>query len=258
MNIINVINNSIVHKRVGKCIYCLSCDRKLSDEHIIPFGLNGRWILDKASCSRCSKITSAFETDVLGNIFYSTRASFGLKKRHGHYPKTFILRGEIDGRLHEKVVSVASHGAVICLLGYKQPAYLDGRQYKNGIDVTDSYLIRTNGRDLSGLGRELGFTTISFTNKFRQQNFERFLEKIAYGFAVLKYGVDAFEEVYVLPSLLGKVDDVGRWLGSFPPETSNEDIRVGFSEKNKEVLVDIRLFGKLPVPTYVVVVGKLR
>jgi len=41
----------MVLRRIGKCIYCGSTEA-LSDEHIIPLGLNGAWILEQASCKR--------------------------------------------------------------------------------------------------------------------------------------------------------------------------------------------------------------
>lgn len=38
--------------------------------------------------------------------------------------------------------------------------------------------------------------------------------KIAYGFAVGCYGPNAFSEVPILASILGKSDEIGRWVGS--------------------------------------------
>jgi hypothetical protein len=61
-------NRTIVGK-VGKCIDCRKSDVALSEEHIIPYGLNGNQVLLDASCSDCSKITSALELDVLRRAF---------------------------------------------------------------------------------------------------------------------------------------------------------------------------------------------
>jgi 5-methylcytosine-specific restriction endonuclease McrA len=38
-------------KRIGVCIYCRDAASDLSDEHIVPYALNGNWILPKASCA---------------------------------------------------------------------------------------------------------------------------------------------------------------------------------------------------------------
>ena len=48
----------------GRCVYC-GAITELSDEHIVPFGLGGRWVLPKASCSVCSVKTSRIERTCL-------------------------------------------------------------------------------------------------------------------------------------------------------------------------------------------------
>lgn len=63
----------------GKCIYCRKSDIVLSEEHIIPYGLNGNQVLLNASCEDCSKITSAFEGDVLGRAFILPRMGFKMR-----------------------------------------------------------------------------------------------------------------------------------------------------------------------------------
>lgn len=42
-----------IYQPVNVCIYCGGTGA-LSDEHIIPFGLGGRWVLPKASCAECA------------------------------------------------------------------------------------------------------------------------------------------------------------------------------------------------------------
>ena len=37
--------------------------------------------------------------------------------------------------------------------------------------------------------------------KYRMEDFARFIAKMAYGYAVERYGLDAFEKVYVLPAM---------------------------------------------------------
>lgn len=74
--------------RVGQCIYCGTSQGKLSDEHLVPYGLNGPWVLRQASCAVCANSTSRFEMDVLRGLFPSARAAFGMKTRRTH-PGTF-------------------------------------------------------------------------------------------------------------------------------------------------------------------------
>lgn len=62
---------------IGKCIYCGSTDN-LTREHVVPRGLGGPWLLLKASCKKCARITSDFEGGVLGGILYSGAYEVGL------------------------------------------------------------------------------------------------------------------------------------------------------------------------------------
>ena len=41
---------------INQCIYCGIKDVELSDEHIVPFALNGNLVIPKSSCEKCQKI----------------------------------------------------------------------------------------------------------------------------------------------------------------------------------------------------------
>lgn len=246
-------------RAIDRCIYCGSKTKKLTTEHIVPYGLNGEWTLKKASCRCCAEITSDFERHALRDIFLSARSSLNLRSRKKDLPNSFRVSVLIDNKKSELVLDAKEHGAVICLLEYKPPAYLENREYSKGIDVIASCLVRANGKDLKELAKEKGFETIRFIVNFKGNDFERFIAKIAYCFSVLQFGLRAFESVYVLPAILGEKDDIGMWLGSIPPSIGQVDIEAKFTiNDHKEVIAIIRLFGKLCVPSYTVVVGKLK
>jgi hypothetical protein len=68
---------------MGQCIYCLNEEgTPLSDEHIVPACLGGKVILPKASCKKCSGVTSYLEGYCGRNIFYELRLGNNLIKRH--------------------------------------------------------------------------------------------------------------------------------------------------------------------------------
>jgi hypothetical protein len=46
--------------------------------------------------------------------------------------------------------------------------------------------------------------------------------KIAYGFSVLTLGLDHIKDHYVLPAILGKSSDIGRWVGCYRTSTSGD------------------------------------
>ena len=96
----------------------------------------------------------------------------------------------------------------------------------------------------------------------RLEDFARFIAKMAYGYAVEKYGLNAFDEVYVLPAILGKSDDIGRWVGcsdrrEFPVRDCN--ISVGFVIlPEDELVVKIKMFPRFDGAEYIVVVGRVK
>lgn len=68
-----------VYDPVGYCIYCGSKEGTLSAEHIVAYALGGKWILPRASCEECGKMTSKTETVCLGagwGMLYDWRAKY--------------------------------------------------------------------------------------------------------------------------------------------------------------------------------------
>lgn len=67
-----------VFPELGYCVYCGNTKEVFTREHIIPYALNGSFILPKASCRSCSMITSKFE-----NKF--TRINYGQYRLNKNY-----------------------------------------------------------------------------------------------------------------------------------------------------------------------------
>lgn len=246
-------------RKIGKCIYCGRDDVKLSREHVIPYGLGGGYTLLAASCDACAKMTSDFEKHALRDVYLSARSFYNLNSRHGKLPEEAEILIEENGR--EKIVKypVKKYGALICLLGYPLPAYLDKRKYQPGVTVNGNYFLSTKtGEDLKDLAKDIGTKTITIKATFSGNRFEKTIVKMAYCFALLKYGLESFDKIYVLPGIKGEKEDIGMWFGSKEVMRGNEEVEVILNVVNKEIIVALRIFGKLPVPTYVVVVGKLK
>jgi hypothetical protein len=64
----------------GRCIYCGSTG-PLKDEHIIPFSLGGKAVIEAASCGDCEKVTSYLDGYLARQIFHEYRAHAGMKSR---------------------------------------------------------------------------------------------------------------------------------------------------------------------------------
>lgn len=69
------------YKSPGKCIYCGRDDTELTDEHIVPFGLGGKLVLEQASCKACAKVTGKVEGARLRAMFAPLRSRAGLPSR---------------------------------------------------------------------------------------------------------------------------------------------------------------------------------
>lgn len=93
-------------------------------------------------------------------------------------------------------------------------------------------------------------------------DFARLIAKMAYGYAVERYGLAAFEDVYVIPAILGESDDIGRWVGC--PDSREFPVRqcsvsVGFKIiPGDDLVVRLKMFPQFDGAEYVVVVGKVK
>lgn len=95
---LNLIPMALDAKDVGECIYCGDRDKPLRREHAVPYGLNGPWILLRASCDDCPKITHKFERDTLRSLWPTVRNALAMqtcrpKERSATLPLVVIRNG---------------------------------------------------------------------------------------------------------------------------------------------------------------------
>lgn len=247
-------------RHIGKCIYCGSTDN-LTDEHIVPHGLNGPWQLTEGSCQSCNRITSNFERDVLRRQFFLPRAALGLPTYHPkNRPKQFSFDIERGGHKEKLVLPVADCPPIFMMLWLEKPRYVATYEYAKGVNVKGSSL---HGPNPINLKDKLGIEGFSMTMDFSGNCFEQMLAKIAYGMTILAFGPDALEKCYVLPCILGQKDDAGYWVGSSGRDADKlpaENVlhRVFLAVNGKEVGALVRLFASYQTPEYLVIVGKLK
>jgi len=261
---------------VGQCIYCGVSNTPLSNEHAVPYTLNGTWILEKASCASCATITSRFELNVMRGFLQYARAALKLKTRRTH-SNTFPLVIERDGRKETINLSPDEYGAVLMLPDFRIPAYLDKHAHEPGITLVGNTFVRIGGLDKAELKRRYGQCELGFTVSYKPGDLARFFAKVAYSMSVAKAversGLREVERLralsYVLPVILGRDEDLEMWVGSIPPEErpdpnasmykpeTNEIFRIQLDERDGIILARIRLIGQVPTPTYMVVVGRV-
>jgi len=246
---------------VGCCIYCGATKGKLTEEHVSPFALNGCITLRDASCLACNKATSKVEEHVLRHMWGAARAEMGYRTRHRkgadeRYSLT-VIRGGVKT---SQEVPLKDALKIIELPIFKVPAALDGRALPDTIECIskDRFILVEQKEDLA---RRLGADEVC-PPEFDPDQFARFVAKCSYGYAIERYGIEAFESIYIRSAILGVTKDVGRWVGS--PETRELPIRntpmsVGFRIlPDDDVLVRIKLFPRFDGAEYVAVIGRMK
>jgi hypothetical protein len=251
----------------GFCIYCGSQAGPLSDEHIIPYSLNGNWILPEASCANCAKVTQKFEercTHESGGMFWGIRARHKLQSRSRSTKKnkvTAVVEKD-DGTSAKQVFQADSFPSVAYGLVLPEAGIIRGAQPVNEIAADLVYRIATPGTDFK---LPEGKLTLGH---FHIGPFMQLLAKIALSFTV----ANKTDSAVILPMLrdivLGKCNTEthligGGWLG-LEAEDNNpytHALRLKcFTSKHVEgveftaMLID--LFGPLELSRYHVVVGQ--
>jgi len=244
---------------IGRCIYCGASDVRLGEEHVSPFGLNGLIILLDASCGDCAKVTSQVEFHVLRHMWGAARAWMGYRSRHPN-PKRYAQKVIRNGEKETIIVPLSDALKIIELPIFKAPSALLGQGYADRIECVskDQFVLVESINDLT---RRLCVDEIC-PPEFDPEIFARFIAKVSYGYAIERYGWEAFESIYLRSAILGTTTDIGRWVGS--PESRefricNTPMSGGFKIlPDNDVLVRVKLFPRFDGAEYVAVVGKLR
>lgn len=254
---------------IGQCIYCRTLPTStdpLSDEHIFPFGIYGKQQLGKASCKKCAAITSDFEGKVQRDDMRNLRRVIGFPTRHKKRKPTLKLPHEIvtrSGQVQNIEASPKDAPAIMILPVFKAPAYVSKEPYEDGIEMT-GYFMNVSKKYPGTIAQNYDPAEIAVYSLRWPEAWGRMFAKIAYAFAVQGYGLSRFKKknVYVLNAILGKTNDIGKWVGCgdervFGDEFDDQAAGLWIVEKN-EVHVIIKLFAWLnSVPEYHVRVGKL-
>ena len=166
---------------------------------------------------------------------------------------------ESEGKIHKINALWQNQWKIIQLPIFKLPACIDGRPYTDGIECTSMDVFELSERGEEIASRHKAEKVI--LQEYRMEDFARFVAKMAYGYAVERYGLQAFEKVYVLSAILGESNDIGRWVGcsdrrEFPVRQCN--ISVGYKIiPGDKLVVKIKVFPQFDGAEYVVVVGKV-
>jgi hypothetical protein len=216
------IRNETRAKPVGRCIYCDGTE-KLTDEHVVPYGLGGRLILPEASCAKCTKITTSFERRVLRGFMHDARTAGRFPTYHPRKrPATVPIDIKKEGRFETVQLPSSESLGIVQLPNFERAAFLAGQIPVSGINVSGVQTIGF-GKSPEEVASALVVKTLQVIIKVDVSAFVRMLAKIGYSFAVANLGPYPLAEVPVLPLIHGTADDGGTWVGSADYRLDIED-----------------------------------
>lgn len=257
------IIDNLRYTPVGRCIYCGNT-KNLQKEHILPFGLSGSAILPESTCNQCAKITGHFEQKVLRGPMWAVRVYRELKSRTRHQdaPKYFPLTVINNGT--EQVVQVPTQEYPILLHFpiFQPPAYLNPSGYEKGILVSGVVTVSFGPRP-DTVARKLGVETLRISQAQEPIAFARMIAKIAYAWAAAENKLNLIRGMpFILPAILGKADDIGRWVGTLTePIQKYEGLlhRILIHEDHDRHLLfgEVQLFSDSETPKYGVILGEI-
>lgn len=208
------MHQSLRESPLGRCLYCERTD-SLSEEHVIPFGIGGRFIIPAASCPACSTVTSEFERRVLRGFMAAARAVAGFptrrpKERPAAIPVTVT---HFTGSATH-LVPVEAATALLPLPLFEVPGVLASRNPGGDILLIGHETIRF-GIDPAVMAGALEAEEIVLQGSWDIVSFARMLVKIGVGFASAACGPLPLEDVPLLGFLqTGDTREVSHWLGS--------------------------------------------
>lgn len=174
----STVRNDIIFKPALRCIYCGKRDVKLSREHILPYSLNGGWIMHEASCADCAKITSKFENTVTRKMYFELRTKENFQTRDKKTrPKQFpITVKKYDGTKRVVQVDVAKYPTIYPIVHLPSPGILTNKKPSNRSPEGLRLSIIANQEEIDSLTEEYQANEFSLSSNFL---LERFLKNVS-------------------------------------------------------------------------------
>lgn len=237
----------------GKCIYCGRIDAELTEEHVIPYALAANVLsIAKACCETCQRIINHYEQAFLSRQIGPFRSAIGApsrtkpKKRRTHVRFTFTeinINGQHLRDLGYREILLAEAPLVLPLWQSPPPSILElpvGAGTKTGRRWIYQQTEKIDAI-AAEVGKEKGAPIVKTKiGEVSREDYLRWLAKTAHGFAVAKFGLDAFDP-FLLDIILNRTHDMERYVGNAPSEIS-EDLPGG-GEPGKESKYTLRIFG---------------
>ncbi len=246
----------------GKCVYCLTPlpPEQLTDEHVIPFALNGSWEIKKAACETCrARSNEDYEQKALNSDLFIPRRLLELRRRKKNRPWKALPSVAIgDATMAREAefnvdLEFAQYPAVIEMITFPAAGKLVDKD--RGADINEIRIAFFN----------FGFHNpnpagVTVRHEHINGPFAMTLAKIGYCYAVAEHGLDGFDGSEIRDLLLGRRADVYNFVGGALTKehlATNHLHGLYMRQRGSILTVLVHLFASCKMPPYEVVVGKL-
>lgn len=213
---------------INQCVYCGS-KHNLTDEHIVPFALGGRYILSKSSCENCSTIISKIERKVLRGFMLEARTVGNFPTRNKKTrAKSLPLEVNKDDAFSSIELLPENHPGILTLPMLALPGFWTGISESENLTIVGSETIRF-GKDINEIGKSLNAKEIRVAQELDVWAFARMISKIAYCYAIASVGVLPIKKIPVIPFILNQKNNGSMWMGSNNFRLKNEDQKPTFA-----------------------------
>lgn len=260
----------INYPSIDLCIYCLKKSKelsakgiKLTDEHIIPFSLNGEYIFLNASCEKCSKIINdSFEQRNLKTTLLTIRNILGLKRRKKKEPPLTYPIAANEGAnindVYDLYLPPKEFPPLFPMPHFPKAGLLSGTEYGEGIPQFRFQMVEL--QSFKAWAMKHGINKVGVRLPIAPYEVSAFLAKIAYSFAVAELGIDAFDGNQIRDVILGERKDINNFTGEPILKRSNLTKRylhnLYIKKEGEYCTVLVHLFAPYGISPYQVVVGK--
>ncbi|MEH6521246.1 hypothetical protein [Sulfitobacter sp.] len=256
------------YEGIGECIYCRANDVQLTDEHILPRGMNGYIVMKKASCIPCAREIQKFEGPVM-------QKQFGMVRQHLKYrskkKSTYTAPIELtyrNGMKRRVQVGLEDYPLSIAFQSHKRgPTYLEGADYQTVVKQGLVTLLSEKDmrKILDRVAKKYGAVKVGTPMEFNLEMLSKLTCKIGHGMAVATYGLDNFQPITV-DYILGKeIVFPGYYVGGSGGKNSSSKkfdnfimLQIGKHNGKHAVFAHIGLFSTLGFPIYTAIVGNLK
>jgi hypothetical protein len=144
---------------------------------------------------------------------------------------------------------------------FSPPALIEPGDYKGGVRIRGNAMVGYGNGYKTTLVKH-GAISFGLSQTIVPVTFARMIAKIAYAMAYADGSLNRLETIFpIVSSILGKTDDVGKWVGSYNglPEKQPGLLHhlAGREHRDRGLFVyEVQLFADSQAPLYSVILGK--